>query len=233
MKSKNGRLTAIAILTILIVVYNVVLFMIAGFSDHTAVFWLSWFFVMMGFGSMFVVAKFLGEEGLRMRDWIFGFPMLMHTGIYVAAEALLSIIFMLLELEIDWKWAFIPQFLLFAVYLVMVIGCFFALRTIREVKTHVKDKTTFIRMLRVDAEMLVSKCDDPELKALCQKLAEDIRFSDPMSNEALFELEKEIALAVSSCNDALAIYNLAAAKTYCNKASELLLERNRKCKVLK
>lgn len=233
MKINKNMKTAAIMLAIAFVVYNVILFVAAGFVDHNAVFWLSWVFVLLGFVTMAIVGVFLGEEGLHMRDWIFGFPMLRYTYIYIIGELVLSVIFMLCEHTASWKLAFILQFILICIYLVFVVGCFFAKRTIHEVKTNTKDKTTFIRMLRVDAEMLVEKCNDAETKALCQKLAEDIRFSDPMSNEALFELEKEITLAVSSCNDAIAAGDLETAKELCGKASVLLTERNKKCKVLK
>ena len=220
-------------LALMFVVYNIFLFVIAGFTDHTAVFWLSWFFVLLGFAVMAIVSIFLGKGGLHMRDWIFGFPMVMYTYIYIIGELLLSIVFMLLEYDASWQLAFLLQLVLICIYMVFVVGCFFAKQTVCEVKTNVKDKTMFIRMLRVDAEMLVEKCSDSETKELCKKLAEDIRFSDPMSNEALFELEKEIAHAVSCCNDAIVAGEFETAKEYCNKASVLLVERNKKCKVLK
>jgi MFS family permease len=230
--NKKAKSVAI-ILAIALVVYNVILFVVAGFVDHTAVFWLSRIFVLLGFATMALVGAFLGKEGLHMRDWIFGFPMLRYTYIYLVGELIFSVVFMLCEHTVSWELAFVLQFLLVCIYLVFVVGCFFAKRTVCEVKTNVKDKTMFIRMLRIDAEMLVDKCSDPSLKEMCKKLAEDIRFSDPMSNEALFELEKEITLTVSSCNDAIAAGELEGAKEYCIKASVLLSERNKKCKVLK
>lgn len=233
MKINKNMKSAAIMLAVAFVVYNVILFVAAGFVDHTAVFWLSWVFVLLGFVTMAIVGVFLGEEGLHMRDWIFGYPMLRYTYIYTIGELAFSVVFMLCEHSASWKLAFVLQFILLCIYLVFVVGCFFAKRTIHEVKTNTKDKTTFIRMLRVDAEILVEKCTDTELKVLCQRLAEDIRYSDPMSNDALSELEKEIALAVSSCKDAIAVGNLETAKELCGKASVLLVERNKKCKVLK
>ena len=54
-----------------------------------------------------------------------------------------------------------------------------------------------------------------------------------MSNEALFELEKEITLAVSECSELLDSNDLAKASEVCDKASLMLKERNKKCKALK
>lgn len=229
--TKNAKVTAV-VLAIIFAAYNLVLFIAAGF-EHTEVFWISWIFVLLGFVAMAIVGVFLGKEGLMLRDWIFGFPMIRCTTIYIVVEFILSVVFMIFEYDVSWQVAFIIQFILLGLYLGLVASCFAAKRTIDTVKTNIKDKTTFIRMLRVDAEMLVEKCSDAETKAVCQKLSEDIRFSDPMSNEALFELEKEIALAVSNCGDAITAGDFETAKMYCSKATTLLIERNKKCKVLK
>lgn len=229
--TKNAKTTAL-VLSILFAAYNLVLFIVAGF-EHTEVFWISWVFVLLGFAAMAIVGVFLGKEGLMLRDWIFGFPMIRCTTIYIVVEFILSVIFMLLEYDVSWQLAFVIQFIVFGLFIGLVASCFAAKRTIDTVRTNIKDKTTFIRMLRVDAEMLVEKCSDAETKAACQKLSEDIRFSDPMSSEALFELEKDIALAVSNCGDAITAGDFETAKMYCGKASMLLIERNKKCKVLK
>ena len=81
--------------------------------------------------------------------------------------------------------------------------------------------------------MIVDKCSDPELKAAFQKLAEDIRYSDPMSNPCLFELEKQITLTVSNADVAVNQKDYANAMLLCNQAKLLLTERNKKCKALK
>ena len=75
--------------------------------------------------------------------------------------------------------------------------------------------------------MLASAETDADTKATLTKLAEKIRFSDPMSNEALTDLEAEIAAKVKGL------------KTAENKAEiitvldSLITERNKKAKLLK
>ena len=215
------------------VAYNVVFFMIGGFTDHTAVFWISWLFSLISFAALAVTSFILGQRGMLMRDWLFGYPIIKHSTIYIILEVILSTIFCIFEDSISWQAAFVFQFIAFCVYMVFAISCFLAKNTIEEIKTKVEDKTRYIKLLRVDAEMLCEKCSDPEVKKSLQKLAEDIRFSDPMSNDALFELEKELSLAVSECDKAVVARDFENAMILCNKASMLLAERNRKCKALK
>ena len=75
--------------------------------------------------------------------------------------------------------------------------------------------------------MLVNEEPDADTKVALTKLAEKIRFSDPMSSNALADIEMEITAKVKEL------------KTYENKAviinalDLLLTERNKKVKILK
>ena len=117
--------------------------------------------------------------------------------------------------------------------MVFAISCLLTKQTIDEVEDRIADKTAYIKLLRADAAMLETKTTDPELKALCRRFAEDVRYSDPMSCDALFELEKEISLCVADCSDALAKADGNGARAIIERASVLLRERNAKCKALK
>ena len=114
-----------------------------------------------------------------------------------------------------------------------MVSCFLSKETIGDVHIKVSDKTRFIKLLGVDAQMLVEKCSDTETKRECHKFAEAVRYSDPMSSEALFELEKELALTVSQCDKAIEANDFVTAKDLCAKAILQLTERNKKCKALK
>ena len=75
--------------------------------------------------------------------------------------------------------------------------------------------------------MLAETESDPTTKAELTKLAEKIRFSDPMSSDALAEIETEIVnkiKEIKTSNDKLAIIAVTSA---------LVEERNKKAKILK
>ena len=90
----------------------------------------------------------------------------------------------------------------------------------------------FIKLLTVDAEGLLNKSGTPEVKTAVKKVYEAIRYSDPMSNDALFDLESQIAVnfnefAEAVAGDAGSIIGLA------DELVELIGDRNKKCKILK
>lgn len=230
--TKKRKMIA-AILVIAFAAYHVTLFSLCGFIGHTAVFWMSWVFMLTAFAAMTVSLMVLGQRGMFLRDWLFGFPIIKHSTVFLITELVASEVFILLEEIVPLGWVFAVQFLLLCVYGICAISCFLTKEMINDIHTKVSDKTRFIKSLRTDAEMLVEKCSDPVTKEECRKLAEAIRNSDPMSSEALSELEKDLALAISECDKAVVAQDFATAKELCAKAKLLLAERNKKCKALK
>lgn len=230
--TKKKKMIA-AILALAFIAYQVTLFSLCGFGGHTAVFWTSWVFMLAAFAAMTVSVTILGQSGMFLRDWLFGFPIIKHSAVFLMAELAASIVFMLFQKRAPWAWAFAVQFLMLCIYGICAISCFLTKETINDVHTRVSDKTRFLKLLRADAEMLVKKCSDSDVREECRKLAESIRYSDPMSSEALSELEKELVLTVSECDRAITAKDFSTAKGLCAKAMLLLAERNNVCKALK
>lgn len=219
---------------VLYLLYNVVLFVIAGFDDHGAPFWLSYVFMNAAFISLVVNALILRNRKLQPSDFMFGYPVLKHCVTLLIAELVLSTLFMLLDsIDVSWILTFVPQFLILGFHVVLITSCYMAHDTIQEIENKVKDSTNYIKLLQVDVEMVAQKCTHPEVKAAFTGLAEDVRYSDPMSNACLFELEKEINLAISNADFCVNQNDYTSAMVLCNRAKLLLKERNMKCKALK
>ena len=224
-----------AAVLICFVTYNVVLFSIAKFEDHYASFWLSYVFMLIAFILAVVSGVLLRSRDIQPKDWIFGYPILKHCVTYILVELVVSTVFMLLDMSEAFPWgiAFAVQFVIMALFSVLIISCFFTHESIVDVTKKVKDATTFIRLLRVDVEMVAEKATLPEVKQEFLKLAEQVRYSDPMSNACLFELEKQISQQVNQADLFVQSNDMVNALACCRNASLLLAERNKKCKVLK
>lgn len=231
----NSKMKMIALIfAICFVIYNVVVFVIAGFEDHGASFWISYAFMMVAFAVLAITLFMLKSRDIQPKDWIFGFPILKHSSIYIVAEFVLSVLFMLLDLaDCPWWVALVVQLIVLGVHVVLLISCFMVQDTVTQVQTKVKTATYFIKMLQVDVEMLAEKATDPALKTAFAKLAEQVRYSDPMSNEALSGIENQIKLVVDNADRCIAANDTNGALQLCDKATLLLLERNKRCKALK
>lgn len=88
-------------------------------------------------------------------------------------------------------------------------------------------KVFYIRQLQVEVELLASKETDPAVRTELNRLAEMIRYSDPMSHEQLAGLEEKISAKVAELKTA------ANRPELITELISLLEERNLKCKILK
>ena len=114
---------------------------------------------------------------------------------------------------------------------VSVLKANFVSEEVAKIDEKIKADTFFIKNLTVDAESLISKASTDEAKVEATKVYEAIRYSDPMSNDALASLESEITIKFKAFENAV-VSGIACAET----ANELLIlveERNKKVKVLK
>ena len=111
--------------------------------------------------------------------------------------------------------------------LLVVLTATVGRRHIKRVGEKAKQKTFYLQSLQTDVELLAEAESRPDAKAALQALAEKLLYSDPMSDETLAALEREI-------EDKINALKTTANKTQAAAEIALLLdERNKKCKILK
>ena len=99
---------------------------------------------------------------------------------------------------------------------------------IEKTEDKVQKKTAFIKTIKVEIDSLTVKTDEAENKKALKELSDIIRYSDPVSQEALEELESQIEekvkfLSVGEGNQ----------KELIAEIKKLMEQRNIKCKELK
>ena len=108
-----------------------------------------------------------------------------------------------------------------------------AVTEVERVDDKIKAQTFFIKALAIDANTLTSKASTEETKAICKKVYEAIRYSDPMSVSALSSVETEITKAFSHLSDAVCANDAEAIAKCADDVLILVKDRNEKCKLLK
>ena len=94
-----------------------------------------------------------------------------------------------------------------------------AAEIVEEIDEKVKAKTAFIKTLTVDANTLCSRAKSEPVKTACKKVFEAVRYSDPMSADAL--------------SDAVITDNADAATASADELLTLIKERSSRCKAAK
>ena len=86
-----------------------------------------------------------------------------------------------------------------------------------------------MRSLQSKISQIAAQSEDAAIKAL----AEEFRYSDPVSSDAIADAETDLAAAVDELQTAYVDGDSEAVAKLCRKASALLAERNRLCKLNK
>ena len=227
-------------MAIVFVVFNVIFFLIADSVENdinslNATTIVSWVFMVLGFGS-FLLFSYLNSKGNAANIAVLRLTLIGHCAVYLIVDFVLAAIFTLLGgfiKDFPIAWAIAVQLIALAVHVVIALLCLFAKETIEDVDTKIKQKTAFMDMLRADAAMLPSYCTDASARAEFVKFAEAVRYSDPMSCEALELIEEKLSLIVEEMKGQLIAGDIEAASANCKVATNVLRERNLKCKVLK
>jgi len=218
-------------LGVLLVLYFLVAFLIP--FVHTAVFWVSFVFTLIAFGvvgASFYIA-FIKNPDAKSR--FYGFPIAKIGAIYGLVQLIASLVFMALA-------AWVPVWVTVLVYAIAlgaaVIGLISAEAVVSEIKVQdvkLKKDVTLMRSLQSKVNQMASQCDNPDAAAAVKQFAEEMRYSDPVSSEALSEIEADLSAVVDELQAAIVEVDSAATKQLCRKASAVLAERNRLCKLNK
>lgn len=218
-------------LGVVLVLYILIAFLIP--FAHTATFWVSFLFTLIAFGvvAASIYIAFIKNPDAKSR--FYGFPIAKIGVIYGVVQLLAGLIFMTLA-----AWAPVwTAVLVYAIALgVAIIGLISAEAVVEEIHNQdakLKKDVSLMRSLQSKVNQMAAQCDNPDAAAAVKRFAEEMRYSDPVSNEALSEIEADLSAAVDELQSAIVDGDSVATKQLCRKASNLLAERNRLCKLTK
>ena len=199
---------------------------------HTACFWISFILGVIAILIQIAILP-LAFGGESPKSKFYGFPIARVDTIYLIAQLVLSILCMALA---KWVPAFVPG-VLGAVLLCAAVVGFITTDAIREEveKQDVKvaEDVSVMRNLQARISSLSEMCENEETKKAVDKLAEEIKYSDPVSKEVTKELEMELYELVNSLRQAIIDSNDGEAGKLCKNTLAVLSERNNICKTNK
>lgn len=223
MKTKK---TILPIGFVLFIMFLVVAFAVP--SKYTMTFWVAFVFTVISFGlntykwiEYFKLNKDMNSKFLNI-------PILNVCYYYMIVQLVSFLVFKFAYMLPVWI-SIVCNVLIIAVALIGFITISSASEYIQAVDQKRKTKVDYIKSLQVDVELIATSMDDLKIKEMLDKLAEEIRFSDPLSNEILADLELQISEKVESLKTAEKNEVPAIVETI----EKLIMERNKKCKILK
>lgn len=224
---KKGTIRAIAVAAIMLIVYNLVVFLIPFVKNGT--FWVSYGFTIAAFilvaASIYIA--FIRNPDAKSR--FYGFPIARIGIVYGFVHLVLALLAMGFAVWVPW-WA---AAVIFAIGLgIASVGLICAEVVVDEISNldeQLKNNVSVMRALQSKVRQIAAMSDIAGIKAL----AEEFRYSDPVSNDAIADAEADLSAAVDELQAAVTEGDNTSAEVLCRKTAALLAERNRLCKLNK
>lgn len=228
---KKNTVRGFVVLALLLCVFSVVAFIIP--FARTATFWLAYGFGVFALLFQLYIFRTADAVGGDAKSRFYGFPIARIGVIYLAIQLIVSFIEMALAKVLP-TWG--PLVVNLILLVVAVIGCVTAETMRDEIARQdnaLKGKVSTMRELQSLSSSLVGHCSDENLKPILKKLADEFRYSDPVSSEKTQELEEDMKNQLGDIQQALVEDDAEGAKSLCGKLMGNLTERNRICSVSK
>ena len=224
---KKGTIRSVIVAAVVLAVYHLIVFAVPFVKN--AAFWVSYGFTLAAFAVVAASIYIAFVKNPDARSRFYGFPIARIGAVYGTVQFVLSLLVMGFAAWVPW-WAAAA---VYAIGLgISVIGLIAADVVVEEIQAQdeqLKVKVSVMRGLQSKVHQLAAQSGDKDILAL----ADEFRYSDPVSNDAVSDAEADLAAAVDELQSAYVDGDSEAAKQLCRKVSALLAERNRLCKLNK
>ena len=219
---------------IALAVFNVITFAVpitVNVNKFTPSFWIGYTFITLMFIAQLVCSIVFFKQDNNDKKFL-NIPIISFSYTALLVSIIVGAVTMVVSFIPYWA-GIVLDVLIVAFYAIVIISSKAAADTIENIDNKVKTQTFFIKSLTVDAESLLPRANSDETKAIAKKVYEVIRYSDPMSNEALSPVESQITIKFNEFSNAVVEDNKLLAETLGNELIILVNDRNKKCKILK
>ncbi len=222
-----------AIWGVCLVVFNLICFIVprffSSFDKFGGAFWAGYVAITVAFIGQLVCGFFAFKEQ-NLQKMFYNLPLFSICEKGLIAMLVLGSVCMIIPDFPNWLGGIVCLIVL-VFTVIAVFKASIATEAINDIDVKVKQKTQFIKLLTVQAENIMARADTDEKKAACKKVYEAARYSDPMSDDALKDVEERInskMIVFADCID--------TGRNIAESADELVNligDRNRMCKAFK
>ena len=217
----------------LLALFNVITFVSVaweGQEKYTASFWIGYVFITVMFIGQFI-CSYMAFKSDDAKKLFYNISLIRTSYMGLIVSFIVGGLCMLISPLPYWVGVIVCAIVL-VVNVISVVKAVVTIREIERIDKKVKMQTFFIKSLTVDSETLMARAKSEAAKEATKKVYEAIRYSDPMSNNALASVESQITVAFARLSDAVS-NETGDIATIADEVVILLGDRNKKCKLLK
>jgi len=217
---------------IMLVLFNVIAFVVPesflGYEKFNGAFWASYASVTIGFLGQ-LACTYVAFKATDLEKFFYNTPLIVISYIGLILTIIAGLFCMYFPGVPYWI-AIILCTVILAFVAVSALKSKAAAELIVPVEEKVKRQTSFVRNMTMEANMLTGRAKSNEAKECCKKVYDAFRYSDPMSSEALDNIELEILNSFESFKESINENDSEITKSL---AEDLLIQiktRNELCK---
>lgn len=228
---KKNATRVYILLAAVLVVFSAIAFAIP--FAKTASYWIAYGFGVFAIAFQLYIFRLSFSNDGDARSRFYGFPIARVGVCYLIAQLIASVVEMALAAVTSPAIPMVVNVLLTAL---AIVGCVTTSAMRDEIARQdgqLKKNVANMRELQSLSRTMVGQCQDAELKVMLEKLADEFRYSDPVSSEATREIEQDMRSQLDGIQQALVEGDVDGAKELYGKLNGCLVERNRVCSVNK
>ena len=225
--SKNEQRRYI-ILAVIFIVFSVIAF--AAPFNKNGVFWLSYLFGVIAILFQIYVFKIAFSDGADIKSKFYGFPIARVGVIYLTVQLVLSLIQMAASGYLKTWMAAIINIIPVALAVIGTIAADVMREEVKEQEVIVKRNIGNMRELQALSASLPALTNNQDLKKKLDQLAEEFRYSDPVTNDGSSILEDKLFRQLDQMKDELTAGDVTKAEEMFTAVLSTLNERNKACK---
>ena len=233
MNGKKNK-SVMAVYVIAAAVY-VIAFAIIPFPKNSGSAWISFLFTVLAFAASFYMTQkaFCGDAPIISK--VYGYPIFRIGIIYLAVQVVFSLIILIsgFFVRVPYWVALLPSIVMLAFAAIGFIATDNVRDMVEKIDEESKKETKAVETFNVDIASVIDLCENTEVKGELEALAENLRFSDPVSSEATKNLEVTISEGIFELRDMITSGNNDKITVKIKEIKNLLNERNRICKLSK
>ncbi len=214
--------------------FNVIAFVIPSLptlDKFTSSFWIGYVFITLTFIGQLICA-YVAFKADSSKKFFYNISLIKTSYSGLIVSFVVGGICMLLSSLPYWV-GVVACAIVLAFNAVTVLKASVAIGEVNRIDNKVKVQTFFIKSLAVDADTLTASAKSDAVKAECRKVYEAIRYSDPMSHDALAAVESQITVKFAELTEAVKADATDKVAEIANEVIILIGDRNKKCKLLK
>lgn len=220
---------------ICLALFNVIAFVtpneIAGISKFDGAFWVGYIFITLAFIGQLACAH-VALKAENLKKLFYNIPLISISYGGLVVMLVVGGLTRVIPYFPNWI-GIIGCLLVLGFTAISVVKATVAAEIVSDIDTKIATETAFIKTMTIDAQNLINRANAPMLKEQCKKVYEALRYSDPVSNCELADIEQRIKEEFDALTDAVIADDLDATESSVKELTTLIIERNNKCKIFK